>query len=224
MTPDSPSGPAPGPGQERLAEPLRSRWSPRILDEDRDVSDEEVATMLEAARWAPSWGNLQPWSFVVARRGGRAHGVLLPHLSRGNAGWVPRAPVVLLVAAQVAAAPGERPLKGEAHACYDTGQAAAHLSLQARALGLHAHQLAGFDHEAVAAGLGLPDHVRLLSAVAIGALGDPAGAPERDREREQRPRTRRPLAEFVHVDAWGTPWSGPPDPAPPPGPPASGTP
>ena len=145
---------------------------------------------------------------MVARRGGPAHRVLLPHLSRGNAGWVPRASVVLLAAAQIGPAPGEEPLKGEAYACYDLGQAAAHLTLQARAMGLHAHQFAGFDRDAVAGELEVPPHFRLLSGIAVGALGDPASAAERDREREDRPRTRRALAEFVHVDGWAAPWPG----------------
>ncbi len=196
-----------------LAEPLRSRWSPRILDERHELADDDLALLLDAARWAPSWGNLQPWAFVVARRGGRAHRVLVPHLTRGNAGWVPRASVVLLAAAQVAPAPGEQPLKGESYACYDLGQAVAHLTLQARASGLHAHQFAGFDREAVAAELAVPAHFRVMTGVAVGILGDPDAALERDRDREVRPRTRRALAEFVHVDGWGRPW---PDPVPPP--------
>ena len=211
MVTPQPASPAPASGAEGLAEPLRSRWSPRILDAHHELADDDLALLLGAARWAPSWGNTQPWAFVVARRGGAAHRVLVPHLTRGNAGWVPRASVVLLAVAQVAAAPGEEPLKGESYSCYDLGQAVAHLTLQARAAGLHAHQFAGFDQDAVARELAVPAHFRLMTGVAVGVLGDPAGVPERDQERELRPRTRRALAEFVHVDGWGHPWPDAPD-------------
>ena len=83
----------------------------------------------------------------------------------------------------------------------------AHLTLQAVAMGLHTHQLGGFDKPAAAAALGVPDHVRLLSAVAIGVRGDPAEVPERDAEREHRERTRRPLDEIAHDLGW-RPWAG----------------
>ena len=147
--------------------------------------------LLTAARWAPSCGNAQPAHFVVAERGSPSHRVLVPHLSRGNSGWVPRASLVLLVGAQFA--PDEQGEGGykPAHADYDTGQAAAHVTLQARAMGLQAHQFAGFDRETVAAELGVPAHVRLLAGIAIGVRGDPADVPERDAERENRVRRRR---------------------------------
>jgi nitroreductase len=191
------------PGAESLAEPMRSRWSTSVFDDQHQLSDDDLETLLHAAQWAPSWGNLQPWAFVVARRGGPAHQALLPHLRPGNARWVPRASVVLITAAQVAPDPEGDGFKGEAHACYDLGQAAAHLTLQASAMGLHAHQFAGFDREGVAAALGVPEWFRVMSGIAIGRRGDPADVPERDREREQRPRVRKELAEFVHVDRWG---------------------
>lgn len=193
------------PGAESLAEPMRSRWSPSVFDDRHVLTDEELETLLRAAQWAPSWGNLQPWALVVARRGGPALEVLRRHLRRGNAAWVPRASVVLVTAAQVAPDPDGEGFKGEAHACYDLGQAAAHLTLQAHAMGLHAHQFAGFDKEGVAAGLGVPAWFRVMSGIAIGRRGDPAEVPERDRERDLRPRVRKELAELVHVEGWGRP-------------------
>jgi nitroreductase len=194
--------------QARLAEPMRSRWSPSVFDDSHVLEPDDIVLLLTAARWAPSCGNAQPAHFVVAERGSPSHRVLVPHLSRGNSGWVPRASLVLLVGAQFA--PDE---KGEggykpAHADYDTGQAAAHVTLQARAMGLQAHQFAGFDREAVAAELGVPAHVRLLAGIAIGVRGDPAEVPERDAERENRVRRREPLAARAHGDRWDTPWAG----------------
>lgn len=194
------------PGAESLAEPMRSRWSPSIFDAEHRLTDDQIGTLLHAAQWAPSYGNTQPWAFVVAERGGAGHRVLVPHLSRGNSGWVPRASAVFVAATQVAADEGGNELKGAFYACYDLGQAVAHLTLQARAMGLHAHQFGGFEREAVAAGLGVPGHFRVMSGIAVGVRGRPEEVPERDRDREQRERWRRPLPELAYADAWGRPW------------------
>jgi nitroreductase len=192
-------------GQERLEEPMRSRWSPSVFDPTHVLSRDEVERLLEAARWAPSCGNAQPAHFVVAERGSASHAVLVRHLRRGNAGWVPRASVVFVVGAQVAPdEDGEGGYK-PAHADYDTGQAAAHLTLQARAMGLHAHQFAGFDREACAADLGVPPHVRLLAGIAVGVRGDAALDPEQA-EREHKVRRRRPLEQTAYGARWGEPW------------------
>ncbi len=205
--PEQPERGAPG-AQETLAEPMRSRWSASVFDDSHVLGRDEIVRLLTAARWAPSSGNAQPAHFVVAERGGVSHGVLVRHLSRGNSGWVPRASLVLVVGAQLG--PDERGEGGykPKHAEYDTGQAAAHVTLQARAMDLEAHQFAGFDRDAVAAELGVPDHVRLLSGIAIGVRGDPAEVPERDAERDGRVRRRVRLADRAHGDRWGEPWPG----------------
>lgn len=197
------------PGAEHLAEPLRSRWSPSIFDDRHRLTHEQIGALLHAAQWAPSSGNSQPWAFVVAERGSASHDVLVAHLSRGNAGWVPRASLVLVTATQVAPDEDGNGGRSEALAHYDLGQAAAHVTLQARAMDLHAHQFGGFDQAAVAEGLGVPAHFRVMSGIAIGVRGNPEDVPERDQEREQRPRSRRPLAEIVHGSAWGEPWPPP---------------
>lgn len=189
------------PGAERLAEPMRSRWSPSVFDAHHEVSPDEVETLLAAARWSPSAGNSQPWRFVVAPRGSAAHAAFVPHLSRGNAGWVPRASLVLVAGVEVV------DVKDPDTARYDLGQAVAHVTLQAQAMGLHAHQLAGFDKDAAARDLGAPASVRLMTAVAIGVPGDPAEVAERDAGRDQRERDRRPLTEIAYVEGW-RPWAG----------------
>ena len=196
--------------QLSLAEPMRSRWSSRLLDDRHELADGDLELLLQAARWAPSWGNLQPWAFVVAGRGGPAHAALLSRLRRGNTTWVPRASVVLVTAAQVAPRHEEDGFKGEHWACYDLGQAAAHLTLQATAMGLQAHPFAGFDKDGLAEDLRVPPEFRVMTAIAIGRHGDPGDVSDRDREKEQRPRVRKDLSEFVYVDGWGHPWPGTP--------------
>lgn len=195
----------PEPEQARLAEPMRSRWSPSVFDDTHVLTADEVALLLEAARWAPSCGNAQPAAFLVAERGDAVHDVLVRHLSRGNAGWVPRASVVFVVTAQVApdedGEGGYKPF----HAEYDAGQAAAHLTLQARAMGLHTHQFAGFDKDALARELGVPAYAKVVAGIAVGVPGDPADVSERDAEREQRTRRRKPHERLAHT-RWGEPW------------------
>ena len=195
---------APMPTAEGLAEPLRSRWSPSVFDDEHELDDDELETLLRAAQWAPSWGNTQPWRFFVARRGDTTHDVLVEHLSRGNSSWVPRATVVLITATQLR--PDEHGEGGGEHAAYDLGQAAAHITLQARSMALHAHQFAGFDRAAVAARLGVPPHFEVMSGIAIGRRGAADDVDERTRGREERVRRRKQLAEFVYADSWGTPW------------------
>ncbi len=197
---------APRPGAEVLAEPMRSRWSPTVFDPGQTLDASQIATLLEAARWAPSWGNTQPWRFLVAERGTPTHDVLVAHLTRGNASWVPRAAVVLLGATQVAPDETGEGADNPTYAVHDLGQAAAHLTLQARAMGLHAHQFAGYDHAAVAAALGVPPYVRLLTGIAVGRPGDLALASERERSKHDRERVRREVATFAFAGRWGEPW------------------
>lgn len=208
----APGGPGPGrepsDGADLLAEPMRSRWSPSVFDPEHVVDDDQVAVLLQAARWSPSLGNTQPWSYVVAPRGSAAHDVAVRHLTRGNATWVPRASLLLLGAVQVGPDPDGQDVPSPDYARYDLGQATAHLTLQAQAMGLHTHQYAGYDAAATAADLGVPDHVVLMAGVAIGVPGDPALATERDREKQARPRARRPLATYAHSERWGLPWGG----------------
>lgn len=189
-----------------IVEPLRSRWSPSVFDATHELSDAEITRLLEAAQWAPSSGNRQPWGYLVAVRGNDAHAALVPHLSRGNSGWVPRASVVFIAVA-VTAPEGEEP-GDPTYPLHDLGQASAHLTLQAKAMGLDAHQFGGFDHEAVAEALGVPARARVVAGIAVGVRGNPAEVSERDAERDHRVRSRRPLSETAYGDRWGTPWPG----------------
>jgi len=196
------------PGTETLTDHLRDRWSVSVFDERHTVPAEQVETLLHAAQWAPSAGNSQPWRFLVAERGSATHDVLVRHLSRGNSGWVPRASVVFLACAQVAEGPDGRGPRSATYSYYDLGQAAAHLTFQAAALGLSSHQFAGFDHRGVAEELGVPDWWQVMTGIAVGRHGDPASVDPRDAERELRERTRKPLDEIAFGARWGVPWEG----------------
>ncbi|MGF1646548.1 MAG: nitroreductase family protein [Kineosporiaceae bacterium] len=171
---------------------LAERRSTRAFDRSHRLDDGTVVSLLEAARWAPSSGNSQPWRFLVTRRGEPEFDRLAATLADGNRSWAPGASALLLAAAAV---PGGD--QGPGHAWYDTGQAVTHLVLQAHALGLSARQMGGFDAEAARRGFELAPDVVPVVVVAIGRHDPDADLPPRVLEREQTPRTRRPVAEFL---------------------------
>jgi nitroreductase len=171
---------------------LANRWSPRAFDPFAVLTEAEVASLLEAARWAPSAGNTQPWRFVVGHRGDEAYKRIFTNLSTGNQRWAGRASLLLLGAHTVTT-----PIGALTHAAYDLGQAMAHLSVQATAMRLYVHQMAGFDTAGLRADLDLPDEVNPYIVVAVGRLGDPLSLPDDLRSREIDLRRRRPLAELL---------------------------
>lgn len=174
---------------------LAERWSTRIFDPATPIDEDALASALEAARWAPSANNTQPWRFVVARRGSAAHAQIVDALMGFNQSWAADA-AALVVFASAAALDG-KPLPW---AAYDTGQAAAHFTVQAHASGLHTHQMGGFDRDAIAQAFGFGDDLAAVTVMAVGALGDIDAAPEALRERELAPRARRPIAESLIVN------------------------
>lgn len=176
---------------------LAERWSTRIFDPAATIDETALASALEAARWAPSASNTQPTHYVVARRGSDAHSAILDALAGFNRTWAGDASVLIPVIAETADDAGaERPW-----AVYDAGQAAAHFTVQAHAVGLYTHQLGGFDVEAIRAAFDLGERYRPLTIIAVGLLGDPATAREAILDRENAPRRRRPIADSILVDA-----------------------
>ena len=178
---------------------LRRRWSPRAFA-PRALPPAQVRSLLEAARWAPSSYNRQPWRFLVATREdtgefARMLGCLVP----GNRAWAGAAPLLVLAVAQLAF-DDSRPNR---HAAHDLGLAVGQLVLQATALGLFAHQMAGIEADEIRARYALPEGFEPMTAIAIGHAGDPAALPDRLREMEHAPRTRRPLDDFVFAGKWG---------------------
>lgn len=179
---------------------LRKRWSPRAFS-DRRVEPDRLRSLLEAARWAPSSNNEQPWSFIVVTKENEAeHGRLLSCLVEGNSLWAQHASVLMVSVARMSFEEG-----GELnrHAYYDVGQAVADLSVQATALGLMVHQMAGFHPDKVRELYGIPKEYEPVAAIALGYPGDPESLPERLKQRELAPRERKPLAEFVFSGRWG---------------------
>lgn len=176
---------------------LAERWSTRIFDPSAAVDETALASALEAARWAPSAANTQPTRFIVARRGGAAHAAILGSLMGFNQVWAGDASALLVIVAETETEDGiQRPW-----ALYDAGQAAAHFTVQAHAMGLFTHQMGGFTAEAINEAFGLDARLRPVAVMAVGALGDAAAVSDVLRERENAPRTRRPIAESLLVDA-----------------------
>lgn len=186
-----------------IAPVLEVRWSPRAFDPEHVLAERDLELLLQAARWAPSAGNMQPWSFIVGLRGSDTFDRFYEHLSRGNKAWA-HLPSALIVAIRQVEAGPDHDLGWNSHTQYDLGQAAAHLTVQAHTLGLHAHQFAGFDREAVQAEFGVPAHWEVTTGIAVGLLGDPDVLDERTREKELKARSRRPLEEFVFTGDWGS--------------------
>jgi nitroreductase len=180
---------------------LASRWSPTAFDADHDEGWSTVELLLEAARWAPSYGNTQPARYLVGPRGTDTFDRILACLNTGNRGWAFRAGALLVSCAETANAKGEVP-----YAEYGVGLATENLVLQAVAEGLVAHQMAGFDAAAVVREFGLPATVRPLTAVAVGVLGPVELLAPEKRERETRPRTRLAPEELWFTGTWGDPW------------------
>jgi nitroreductase len=176
-----------------LIHPLVERWSPRAYDPTAVVSTDVLRTILEAARWAPSANNTQPWRFIVARRGSDAFTTVHDALMGFNQAWADSAAVLIVNIAETADAEG----KPRPWARYDLGQAVAHLTVQAQHEGLHTHQMGGFDGARIAQAFGLSEHLEVVSITAIGVLGDLDALPEPLREREVAPRLRKPLDELV---------------------------
>jgi len=181
---------------------IRDRWSPRAFS-SASVPPEVLRSLFEAARWAPSSNNEQPWAFLVARREDpESHAKLLSTLVESNRLWAQQAPVLALAVSELEFARGGQPNR---NAYYDTGAALAYLTVEATARGLFVHQMAGFDPQRARELLHIPKGWDPISAFVIGALGDPQSLPEKLRERERKPGTRKPLGTFVLGGSWGEP-------------------
>lgn len=176
---------------------VAERWSTRVFDPAAELDEAALASALEAARWAPSAANSQPWRFIVARRGSEAFGAVTEALTGFNQLWAPAASALVVVAAETEA-PDGTPMRW---AAYDAGQAAAYFTMQAHAHGLLIHQMGGFDPAAISAAFGLEERVTPFTVMAVGSFGDLDAADPVVRERELANRTRRPVGESVLHDA-----------------------
>ncbi|WP_447978637.1 nitroreductase family protein [Candidatus Nitrospira bockiana] len=183
-----------------IHELLRRRWSPRAFS-NRPVEPEKLRSLWEAARWAPSSFNEQPWSFMVAIRENRTdYDRLLNCLTESNQRWAHRAPVLMLSVAKLSFDEGGEPNR---HAFHDVGLAVENLVIQATAFELVVHQMAGFHVDRAREEFQIPPGYEPVAAIALGYPGDPSELPDPLRQRELRPRSRKPIDEFVFSGAWG---------------------
>ena len=177
---------------------IAARWSPRAFDPSFDISPEQVTALLEAARWAATWGRRQPVRFIVGIRGDETFTKTAELLKRGNS-YAKAASALILVASD----------EGEdentaTYAALDAGAAIAQLSIEAVSRSLIVHPMAGFDTEGARRVFELPDSVRPLAVVAVGRLGEYTDA--EIAARDGKPRQRKPLEDIAFARNWGTPF------------------
>ena len=178
---------------------LRQRWSPLAFSE-RKVETEKLHSVLEAARWSASSYNEQPWSFIVATAENQAEFErLLGCLAEGNQAWARTAPMLMLSVAKLNFEYKDRENR---HAFHDVGAASANLAIQATALGLFIHQMAGFDVSKAKEIYNIPSGYEPVAAIALGYLGDPQTLSDKLQQRENSPRTRKPIEQFVFSGSW----------------------
>ncbi|MGA8271655.1 MAG: nitroreductase family protein [Candidatus Sulfotelmatobacter sp.] len=181
---------------------IAKRHSRRAFS-SQPVDAASIGSLLEAARWAASSSNEQPWSFIVSEEGtASGYDRLLACLVEFNIKWAQHAPVLILSVARLNAASTGKPNR---YAFHDVGQATANLVLQAIALGLIAHPMAGFDTEKARNEFAIPEGFDPVAVIAIGYPGDPANLSDKLRERELAPRQRKPIRDFVFSGKWGEP-------------------
>lgn len=192
----------PAPTETPIHEILTHRWSPRAFDA-RPVEPEKLRALFEAARWAASSYNAQPWYFIVATKDDPANfNRVLECFVEFNQSWAKGAPVVAL---SVAGLKMQHNGQDNRHAFHDVGQAAATMALQATALGLQIHQMAGILPDKAREVFHIPEGFEAVAGIALGYPGDPADLPDQLRERELGPRQRKPASSFVFTGEWGKP-------------------
>lgn len=184
-----------------IHELLAARWSPRSFA-DRPVDAGTLGALLEAARWAPSSATEQPCRLIVGPRDdAQTWSNVLACINERNQRWAKTAPVLMLACAMRHSARSGQP---NAFAWYDTGQAVAHMTFQAAALGLYVHQMGGFSRDVARERFAIPPEADAVTAIAVGYLGEPAVLPEDLRVRELARSQRKPLTELAYGATWGT--------------------
>jgi len=183
-----------------VLELILRRWSPRAFAE-KPVSESDLATLFTAASWAASSFNEQPWRFLVGRKGDETWNKIFSSLAGANQGWTKAAPVLYVAIAKNTFSHNGSPNRVAVH---DVGAACATLSLQATAMGLHTHGMAGFDPQALRAAFGIPGEYDPISCWTLGYLGEPETLADNYRKTETQPRTRKPIDSFVFAE-WERP-------------------
>ena len=180
---------------------IANRWSPRAYDASKPVSQAQIISMLEAARWAPSCFGDEPWRFIVwdKNKDAAAWEKAFDCIVQGNQGWAKDAPVFVLICAGTLFEQNQKPNRWGA---YDTGAAAVSLSLQATSMGLVTHQMGGFDGEKTRAAFNIPEQFEMMSMMAVGYIADVDALRQEAKERTLAPRKRKPLGELFYEGVW----------------------
>jgi nitroreductase len=188
--------------QTPIHEIIANRWSPRAYDANKQVSQEQVIALLEAARWAPSCFGDQPWRFIVWNKAQdptawqQAFDCIVPN----NQTWVKDAPVLVLICADTLFGHNQTPNKW---AQYDTGAAALSLCLQATSMGLVTHQMGGFNSDKTRETFTIPEQYTPIAMLAVGYEGDANTLPDDLKARELAERKRKALGELFYKGTWG---------------------
>ncbi|MGE3953836.1 MAG: nitroreductase family protein [Parachlamydiales bacterium] len=181
---------------------IKKRWSPCVFA-DRPIPEGKLKSLFEAARWAPSSYNEQPWHWVIAFKGTPEFQKILSLLVEPNQEWAKGAPLIGITVTHLTF---DRNGKPNRHAYHDVGLAMGGLCVQATAEGLYVHQMAGFDHQGAPKALGIPEGYEAVAAFAIGYAGDPEKASENLKGRDTSKRERRKLADLIHHGTWDKRW------------------
>jgi nitroreductase len=179
---------------------ILERWSPRAFT-DRDVSQADLKKIFEAARWAPSSFNEQPWRFIVGRRNSETYKKIAATLVPANQAWAQNAPVLVLSVAKTRFSHNDSP---NGYGVHDLGAADGFITLQAASMGIATHQMAGFDQAKAREVFEIPEVYAIGSVMALGYQGDPSTLGEHYQGQEQSPRSRKPLSEIV-LSGWDQP-------------------
>jgi nitroreductase len=185
------------PASSGVHELIAERWSPRAFS-DKPVASEDLKKIFTAASWAASSSNEQPWRFLVGHKGDEVYAKILDCLVEFNQNWAKSAPILILTLAKTTFSKEGNPTN--AWALHDTGAASANMCLQAVALGIHTHGMAGFDKDKVRTHFNLPAEYTEGAVWALGYLGDLATLPDYMQKMELAPRERNPLEELVFTE------------------------
>jgi nitroreductase len=177
---------------------LAARWSPTTFDASHELAAPEIEALLEAARWAPSAGNSQPWAFIMGQRGDATHARMVRYLARSSAAWAPAAS--LLVANLAHRYVEDTDWEYSEFSLYDLGQAVAHLTVQAQALGLHVRQFRAFDRAGLAGEFAVPQHWEVTTMAAVGRAAATSAAQSAQEPSSTARQTEAPSRQRRSID------------------------
>ena len=185
-----------------INELLAERWSPRAYDVSRPISREQLAALLEAARWAPSCNGDEPWRYLIFDRNRDPEGwqKAFDCLSENNRKWVKNVPVLLL---SCGGSIFEHSGKPNRYGQHDTGAASVCLALQGAAMGLAVHQMGGYDAQKARAAFNIPEEYTPMAMIAVGYQASPDVLDEETKAKELKPRSRKPLETHFFEGGWG---------------------